>query len=134
MKRKKRNVTPKMKTKTINLGDNYKYYERKCMQSPDENYLIIHQRRNQRVIYGEQILDSNGVKKMKMYKSKPYIMEERYNSQIINNSQNPCYRDNENYIMTNKYYESSYNKGNRNRIYDDEDGLYYSEQGGSYYY
>ena len=134
MKRKKRNVTPKMKTKTINLGDNYKYYERKCMQSPDENYLIIHQRRNQRVIYGEQILESNGVKKMKMYKSKPYIMEERYNSQIINNSQNPCYRDNENYIMTNKYYESSYNKGNRNRIYDDEDGLYYSEQGGSYYY
>ena len=46
MKRKNRNTTPKMKTKTINLGDNYKYYERKCMQSTDENYLIIHQRRN----------------------------------------------------------------------------------------
>jgi hypothetical protein len=132
--KKNRNTTPKMKTKKINLGDNYKYYERKCLQSPDENYLIIHQRRNQRVIYGEQILESNGVKKMKMYKSKPYIMEERYNSQIINKSQNPCYRENDDYIMTNKYYESSYNKGNRNRIYEDEDGLYYSEQGGSYYY
>lgn len=133
--KRNRNTTPKLKTKKINLGDNYKFYERKYMQSPDDNYFTIHQRRNQRVIYGEQIIESNGVRKMKMYKSKPYIMEERYNSQIINNSRNPCLRgENENYIMSSKYYENNYTNGNRSKLYDDEDGMYYSEQGGSYYY
>ena len=133
--KRNRNTTPKLKTRKINLGDNYKFYERKYMQSPDDNYFTIHQRRNQRVIYGEQIIESNGVRKMKMYKSKPYIMEERYNSQIINNSRNPCLRgENENYIMSSKYYENNYTNGNRSKLYDDEDGMYYSEQGGSYYY
>ena len=133
--KRNRNTTPKLKTKKINLGDNYKFYERKYMQSPDDNYFTIHQRRNQRVIYGEQIIESNGVRKMKMYKSKPYIMEERYNSQIINNSRNPCLRgENENYIMSSKYYENNYTNGNRSKLYDDEDGMYFSEQGGSYYY
>ena len=133
--KRNRNTTPKLKTKKINLGDNYKFYERKYMQSPDENYFTIHQRRNQRVIYGEQIIESDGVCKMKMYKSKPYIMEERYNSQIINNSQNPCFRgENDNYFISRKYYENNYTNGNRSRIYDDEDGMYYSEQGGTYYY
>ena len=137
MKRNNRNTTPKLKTKRINLGDNYKYYERKYMQSPDDNYFTIHQRRNQRVIYGEQILESDGVRKMKVYKSKPYIIEERYNNQIINNSQIPCFRgenDKDNYIISRKYYETNYNNENRGEIYDDEDGMYYSEQRGSYYY
>ena len=111
--KRKRNITPKMKTKKINLGDNYKYYERKYLQSPDDNYLIIHQRRNQRVIYGEEILESNVTKKMKIYKTKPLIREERYNNQIITD------------------YKSPYN---RRGIYDNEEGEYYSEQGGSYYY
>ena len=111
--KRKRNITPKMKTKKINLGDNYKYYERKYLQSPDDNYLIIHQRRNQRVIYGEEILESNITKKMKIYKTKPLIREERYNNQIITD------------------YKSPYN---RRGIYDNEEGEYYSEQGGSYYY
>ena len=133
--KRNRNTTPKLKTKKINLGDNYKFYERKYMQSPDDNYFTIHQRRNQRVIYGEQIIESNGVRKMKMYKSKPYIMEERYNSQIINNSQNPCFKgENENYIISRKYYENNYTNGNRSRMNDDEDGMYYTEQGGSYHY
>ena len=133
--KRNRNTTPKLKTKKINLGDNYKFYERKYMQSPDDNYFTIHQRRNQRVIYGEQIIESNGVRKMKMYKSKPYIMEERYNSQIINNSPNPCFKgENENYIISRKYYENNYTNGNRSRMNDDEDGMYYTEQGGSYYY
>ena len=116
--KRKRDITPKIKTKKINLGDNYKYYERKYLQSPDDNYLIIHQRRNQRVIYGEEILESNVTKKMKIYKTKPLIREERYNNQIITD------------------YKSPYNHfiGNRRRIYDDEEGEYYSEQGGSYYY
>ena len=133
--KRNRNTTPKLKTKKINLGDNYKFYERKYMQSPDDNYFTIHQRRNQRVIYGEQIIESNGVRKMKMYKSKPYIMEERYNSQIINNSQNPCFKgENENYIISRKYYENNYTNGNRSRMNDVEDGMYYTDQGGSYHY
>ena len=116
MKRKNRNNTPKMKTRRINLGDNYKYYERKYMQSPDENYYTLHQRRNQRVIYGEQIIESNGViKKIRMYKSKPFMTDERYNSQIINN------------------YKNNYNMENRRRIYNDEDGEYYYESAYSYH-
>ena len=59
------------------------------MQSPDDNYLIIHQRRNQRVIYGEEILESNVTKKMKIYKTKPLIREERYNNQIITDYKSP---------------------------------------------
>ena len=131
MKRKNRNVTPKMKTKRINLGDNYKYYERKYMQSPDENYLTIHQRRNQRIIYGEQIIESNGViKKMKVYKSKPLIKEERYNSQMINKSK----LGNDNYMSFNKFYQNEHNWENQRRFCDNEDGeYYYYEQGRTYH-
>ena len=50
---------------------------------------------------------------MKIYKTKPLIREERYNNQIITD------------------YKSPYN---RRGIYDNEEGEYYSEQGGSYYY
>ena len=124
MRRKKRNSTPKMKTKKINLGDNYKYYERKYMQSPDENYCTIHQRRNQRIIYGEQILESDGKIKMKFYKTKPLIREERYNKQLIDNSKIPSF--NNNYMSYNKIYQNNWEKrGNKSE-------QYYYEQSSSY--
>ena len=124
MRRKKRNSTPKMKTKKINLGDNYKYYERKYMQSPDENYCTIHQRRNQRIIYGEQILESDGKIKMKFYKTKPLIREERYNKQLIDNSKIPSF--NNNYMSYNKIYQNNWGKrGNKSE-------QYYYEQSSSY--
>ena len=124
MRRNKRTSTPKMKTKRINLGDNYKYYERKYMQSPDENYYTIHQRRNQRIIYGEQILESSGKIKMKMYKTKPLIREERYNKQLIDNAKIPSFNDN--YMAYNKIYQNNY--GNiRNKSEQ-----YYYEQSSSY--
>ena len=124
MRRKKRNSTPKMKTKKINLGDNYKYYERKYMQSPDENYCTIHQRRNQRIIYGEQILESDGKIKMKFYKTKPLIREERYNKQLIDNSKMPSF--NNNYMSYNKIYQNNWGKrGNKSE-------QYYYEQSSSY--
>ena len=124
MRRKKRNSTPKMKTKKINLGDNYKYYERKYMQSPDENYCTIHQRRNQRIIYGEQILESDGKIKMKFYKTKPLIREERYNKQLIDNSKIPSF--NKNYMSYNKIYQNNWgNRGNKSE-------QYYYEQSSSY--
>jgi hypothetical protein len=124
MRKKKRNSTPKMKTKKINLGDNYKYYERKYMQSPDENYCTIHQRRNQRIIYGEQILESDGKIKMKFYKTKPLIREERYNKQLIDNSKIPSF--NNNYMSYNKIYQNNWGKrGNKSE-------QYYYEQSSSY--
>ena len=124
MRRKKRNSTPKMKTKKINLGDNYKYYERKYMQSPDENYCTIHQRRNQRIIYGEQILESDGKIKMKFYKTKPLIREERYNKQLIDNPKIPSF--NNNYMSYNKIYQNNWGKrGNKSE-------QYYYEQSSSY--
>ena len=124
MRRKKRNSTPKMITKKINLGDNYKYYERKYMQSPDENYCTIHQRRNQRIIYGEQILESDGKIKMKFYKTKPLIREERYNKQLIDNSKIPSF--NNNYMSYNKIYQNNWGKrGNKSE-------QYYYEQSSSY--
>ena len=124
MRKSLRNRTPKMKTRRINLGDNYKYYERKYMQSPDENYCTIHQRRNQRIIYGEEIIETDGVvKKVRMYRTKPCIREERYESKIINNSK----IDNDKYMLYNKYLQNIYNKGNRRRIYNNEDNEYYYE-------
>ena len=123
MRRKKRHSTPKMKTKKINLGDNYKYYERKYMQSPDENYCTIHQRRNQRIIYGEQILECDGKIKMKFYKTKPMIREERYNKQLIDSKIPPF---NNNYMSYNKIFQNNWgNRGNKSE-------QYYYEQSSSY--
>ena len=52
------------------------------MKSPDENYWTLHQRRNQRIIYGEQIIEGNATKKMKIYKSKLIIIEESYENKM----------------------------------------------------
>ena len=127
---KRQNNTPKMKTKRINLGDNYKYYERKYMKSPDENYFTIHQRRNERIIYGEQIIESNGIIKIRKFKNKPLIREERYNKQIISNTKFPPYIDNEHYMACNKSYQNNFE--NKRRDYNDNREYYY-EQRNLYY-
>ena len=115
--------SPKVKTKRITLGDNYKYYERKYMKSPDENYFTIHQRRSERIIYGEQILESNGIIKIRMFKNKPLMKEERYNKQIINNTKMPPFIDNENYMNYNKLYQNNF--GNNREYYYEQKNVYY---------
>ena len=123
MKKRNKYTSPKIKTKTINLGDNYKYYERKYMQSPDENYCTLHQRRSQRIIYGEQIIEGYTTKKMKIYKTKPIIREESYDNKMLSNSKSSC----------NKYYLKN-NSYNNERRYNDENGeYYYQEQEYSYH-
>jgi hypothetical protein len=123
MKKRNKYTSPKIKTKTINLGDNYKYYERKYMQSPDENYCTLHQRRSQRIIYGEQIIEGYTTKKMKIYKIKPIIREESYDNKMLSNSKSSC----------NKYYLKN-NSYNNERRYNGENGeYYYQEQEYSYH-
>ena len=123
MKKRNKYTSPKIKTKTINLGDNYKYYERKYMQSPDENYCTLHQRRSQRIIYGEQIIEGYTTKKMKIYKTKPIIREERYDNKMLSNSKSSC----------NKYYLKN-NSYNNERRYNDENGEYYYQEQGYFYH
>ena len=86
-----RNTTPKIEK--INFGDNYRFYERKYLQSPDENCFTIHHKRSHKVIFDpddEELLNSYA------YKSKPYIREERYDNKIISNINAP-FDENEDY-------------------------------------
>ena len=73
-KKKVRQTTPKMKMKKKLLGDNYKYYESKFMLNPNENTSInsytLHQRRNERKIYGNEIYEEKKIIK-KSNKLKP---------------------------------------------------------------
>ena len=110
-KKREKQTTPKLKTKL--LGDNYKYYESKFMQNPNENTNInsytLHQRRNERVIYGtEEIVEP---KKNKSYKKKQ--QGGRYKvkgKKIIKKKMVPInIGDEGNYAMYNNYYQRSYN-------------------------
>ena len=101
---KDRNNTPK--TAIINFGDNYRFYERKYLQSPDDSCLTVHHLRSKKVVYEGDDIDMNEIGNINNYKSIPYIKEKRYNNQI-------------NYSLNDNEYEN-------------ED--YYYEQEGGYYY
>ena len=67
--RGKRETTPKLRVKV--LGDNYKYYEGKYIPSPGEitTSYTLHQRRNQRVIYGTE--EIGGTEERTSFKMSP---------------------------------------------------------------
>lgn len=99
-----RNNTPKLKT--INFGDNYRFYERKYLQSPDDSCFTVHHLRSQKVKYESGDLDMNELDNIKAYKTKQYLKERRYNNQM-------------NYSMNNNDYE------NEDYYYEQDQGYYY---------
>ena len=94
MRMSQRNNTPKVKK--INFGENYRFYERKYLLSPDENCFTIHHKRSHKIIFdgdNDELDYSNNCKCM------PYRREERCNNKIISNINAP-FDENEDY-----YYE-----------------------------
>ena len=107
---KKKETTPKTKLK--NLGDNYQYYEAKYV--PNQGDIIssytLHQRRNQRVIYGKEEVDDNDYNKnepqMKGYytKSKKIVKRSMMPFQGAQNQYQNHYITHEDYYEGNGYY------------------------------
>ena len=129
-KKKKINQTTPLKIKKKKLGDNYKYYESKFMLNPNDNTQInsytLHQRRNEKIIYGNEVYGSEGYgnevygnevygneviekrQKMKAFK-KPKKKGYRVKSKkIIKKRVMPYGGEQDNYIICNKYYEGKY--------------------------
>ena len=148
IKKKQKYASPKTKLIKKNLGDNYKYYESKFVQSPNENTNInsytLHQRRNQRVIYGtEEIEIDTETKKMKSYKLKPEGGKHKAKSRkiikkkMMNTMNMPMNRDERNYVVYGNYYQGNYNYDMGGEMeydqfencdennYEDEEVIYY---------
>ena len=130
--RKKRETTPKMKTKV--LGDNYKYYERKYIPSPGEitntNSYTLHQRRNERVILGTE--EIGGTELTKSYKMRPHTKGYKAKSKkIVKRKVMPIHGAPNKYIAYADFYEGSYNYGGDGE--DFEEG-YQSNFGQPQYY
>ena len=79
MKNENENRCLSPRLKTINFGDNYRYYERKYLQSPENDYFTIHHRRDERVIYGEEAEN----RRMKKYGIFPYKIGKNLNNYKI---------------------------------------------------
>ena len=125
IQKQEKHQSPKTKLIKKNLGDNYKYYESKFVQSPNENTNInsytLHQRRNQRVIYGtEEIEIDSETKKMKSYKlkqeggkhkkkSKKIVKKKMMNMNNMNNMNMPMNINEGNYVVYDNYYQGNYN-------------------------
>ena len=130
MKKNSKEKTPKMKLKTKVLGDNYKYYESKFMHNPNENSNInsytLHQRRNERVIYGTEEVELEKIHNMKSYKLKPEIGGYRIKKKkkIHKMRKMPVNREENNYVVYNKYYQDNCNYigGRGDEEYEFENG------------
>ena len=111
----------KMSMRKISLGDNYKYYERKFLLNPLDNSYTLHERRNERVIYGSVPDGPVGVNKVEIFKKKsPHL--KKYKDK---NKKNQIYKRNmysnlgggeDNYEMYNKYIMNNYSYNNGNGI------------------
>ena len=111
----------KMSMRKIALGDNYKYYERKFLLNPLDNSYTLHERRNERVIYGSVPDGPVGVNKVEIFKKKsPHL--KKYKDK---NKKNQIYKRNmysnlgggeDNYEMYNKYIMNNYSYNNGNGI------------------
>ena len=137
-KKKVRQTTPKMKMKKKLLGDNYKYYESKFMLNPNENTSInsytLHQRRNERKIYGNEFYEEKKIIK-KSNKLKPKKKGYRAKSKkIIKKSVRMPNKtgEEENYIIYNKYYEGNYCDGDEEEYEEHEEGNNYGQR--EFYY
>ena len=110
---KRKELTPKTKTKI--LGDNYKYYESKCIQNPGEivstNSYTLHQRRNERVIYGE-VYEGYEDMKAKGYKSKSGKKHKKH-KKMMQRRMIPFEGGEGNYAFYNKYYQDYNYTGGR---------------------
>ena len=111
----------KMSMRKIALGDNYKYYERKFLLNPIDNSYTLHERRNERVIYGNVPDGPAGVNQVEIFKKKsPHAKkykDKNKKNQIYKRNMYPNLRGGEdNYDMYNKYIMNNYSYNNGNEI------------------
>jgi hypothetical protein len=105
----KRETTPKLRIKI--LGDNYKYYEGKYIPNPYDitSSYTLHQRRNQRVIYGTEEID--GSKAKNFFNSKPNLNGYRtIRKKIVKRRVMPLQGAPNQYIDYPDYYEGNYHQ------------------------
>ena len=137
-KNKKKELTPKTKTKI--LGDNYKYYESKCTQIPGEiattNSYTLHQRRNERVIYGEVYEDYED-NKMKSYKTKSGKKgTKKKHKKMMKKKKIPMESGENNYVVYSKYcqdYNYTDGRGGEEFEYENDEEFNGYPQGMIYY-
>ena len=109
----------KMSMRKIALGDNYKYYERKFLFNPIENSYTLHERRNERMIYGNVPAEPEEVNKVEIFKKKsPQVKKYKdKNNLIYKKNICPNLRGGEdNYEIYNKYIMNNYSYNNGNEI------------------
>ena len=85
-----RNKTPT--TRKINFGDNYRFYERKYLQIPDDNYFTIRHKRSHKIIFDNE---EDEIGNNYTYFASSVIKKEKHNNKIISNI-NESFNDNNN--------------------------------------
>ncbi len=122
IQKREKETSPKLKTKL--LGDNYKYYESKFNTNPNENTNInsytLHQRRNERVIYGtEEVIEPKKNKSHKKSQQKGGYKAK--GKKVFKKKKMPInIGDEANYVVYNKYYQGNYNYNGGNEEEGDE--------------
>ena len=85
-----RNKTPT--ARKINFGDNYRFYERKYLQIPDDNYFTIRHKRSHKIIFDNE---ENEIGNNYTYFASSLTKKEKHNNKIISNI-NESFNDNNN--------------------------------------
>lgn len=85
-----RNKTPT--ARKINFGDNYRFYERKYLQIPDDNYFTIRHKRSHKIIFDNE---EDEIGNNYTYFASSVIKKEKHNNKIISNI-NESFNDNNN--------------------------------------
>ena len=85
-----RNKTPT--ARKINFGDNYRFYERKYLQIPDDNYFTIRHKRSHKIIFDNE---EDEIGNNYTYFASSLTKKEKHNNKIISNI-NESFNDNNN--------------------------------------
>ena len=85
-----RNKTPT--ARKINFGDNYRFYERKYLQIPDDNYFTIRHKRSHKIIFDDE---EKEIGNNYTYFASSVINKEKHDNKIISNI-NESFNDNNN--------------------------------------
>ena len=85
-----RNKTPT--ARKINFGENYRFYERKYLQIPDDNYFTIRHKRSHKIIFDNE---EDEIGNNYTYFASSVIKKEKHNNKIISNI-NESFNDNNN--------------------------------------
>ena len=85
-----RNKTPT--ARKINFGDNYRFYERKYLQIPDDNYFTIRHKRSHKIIFDNE---EDEIGNNYTYFASSVINKEKHDNKIISNI-NESFNDNNN--------------------------------------